>query len=186
VAQRAPDTVRPVLVDVINTLAEILNTDILNQLQSDNSDPILKHFAKTISITLGRLGRVDPQASAYCLPKIIKPWCLALRYISGSEEKAQAFRGLCAMTPYNPEGIADCFPYFCEALVEFKNPPADLEYIFQNIIGTFRQCLGTDNWNSTMESFPPVLRDELQSRFKIGRNVSLGGNKQQQVPQKNK
>jgi transportin-1 len=47
---------------------------------------------------------------------------LALRYISGSEEKTQAFKGLCAMIPYNPIGIAENFPYFCEALIEFKNP----------------------------------------------------------------
>jgi len=88
------------------------------------------HFSKSISITLGRLGMIDPAATAYCLPKIIKPWCIALRYISGSEEKVQAFKGLCAMIPYNPIGIADSFPYFCEALVEFTDPPQELESVF--------------------------------------------------------
>lgn len=48
---------------------------------------MLKHFSKTISITLGRLAGIDPEATAYCLPRIIKQWCIALRYISGSEEK---------------------------------------------------------------------------------------------------
>ncbi len=109
---------------------------------------MLKHFAKTLSISLGRLGKVDPQSSAYCLPRIIKPWCLALRYISGSDEKAQAFRGLCSMIPFNPIGISESFPNFCEALVEFKNPSQELEYIFKNLIQTYKKCLGAEVWNS--------------------------------------
>ncbi len=95
---------------------------------------MLKHFAKTLSITLGRLGRLDPESSAFCLPRIIKPWCISLRYIRGREEKAQAFRGLCSMIPFNPIGIAESFPFFCEAIVEFKNPSQELEYIFKNLI----------------------------------------------------
>lgn len=55
---------------------------------------------------------------------------MSLRYISVSDEKTQAYKGLCAMIPYNPIGIADSFPYFCEALIEFNDPPAELEYTF--------------------------------------------------------
>ena len=99
------------------------------------------------------------------MPRIIKPWCLALRYISGSEEKSQAFAGLCAMIPYNPDGIAESFPYFCEALVEFNNPSKELEYIFQKLIKTFRECLGPKQWSAYTESFPSVLREELNKRF---------------------
>ena len=50
------------------------------------------------------------------------------------------------MIPYNPMGIAESFPYFCEALVEFKNPPKELEYIFQNLLFTYKQCLGGKVW----------------------------------------
>ncbi|TNV73242.1 hypothetical protein FGO68_gene7412 [Halteria grandinella] len=167
IAMKIPEQIKPIFKDVINSLADLLNSNILSDLQSSqNSDQILKHFTKTISITLGRLGKLDPQSAAYCLPRIIKPWCLALRYISGSEEKVQAFRGLCAMIPYNPIGIADSFPYFCEALVEFKNPTQELEYIFQNLIVTFKQCLGVVEWNAYLESFPPQLKKELNTRFR--------------------
>lgn len=58
------------------------------------------------------------------------------------------------MIPYNPMGIADSFPYFCEALVEFKDPPNDLEYVFQNLIFTYKQCLGTKDWNQYLKSLP--------------------------------
>lgn len=46
------------------------------------------------------------------------------------------------MIPYNPVGIAESFPYFCEALVEFQDPPKDLEHMFQNLLATYKQCLG--------------------------------------------
>jgi len=115
--------------DMITALAEILNKDIFQMLHKIN-EQMLHHFGKTVAITLGRLGSIDPETCSNCLHTIIKPWCIALRYISGSEEKAQAFRGLCHMIPYNPLGIADGFPFFCEALVEFKDPPQDLEKLF--------------------------------------------------------
>jgi len=52
--------VRPILKEIIDTLCELLNTDILNKIEKKQEDEILTHFAKTISITLGRLGKVDP------------------------------------------------------------------------------------------------------------------------------
>jgi hypothetical protein len=110
-------------------LAEILDTDIIQQL-SEKNEEMLNHFSKTVAITLGRLGQIDPKNAANSLPKIIKPWCLALRYISVSDEKVQAFKGLCSMIPFNPIGIAENFPYFCESLIEFNDPPPELENIF--------------------------------------------------------
>ena len=69
------------------------------------------------------------------------------------------------MVPYNPMGIAESFPFFCEALVEYKNPPQDLEKLFQNLILTYRQCLGQKEWRSYVESFPPQLKLEFDARF---------------------
>ena len=54
-----PEKVKPFLVDIINTLADILATDILTQL-SERNEQIIHHFAKTVAITLGRLGSIDP------------------------------------------------------------------------------------------------------------------------------
>jgi hypothetical protein len=125
----------------------------------------VKHFAKTLCITLGRLALVAPYDSAFCLPRIIRPWCISLRYISVSEEKSQAFRGICGMIPFNPMGIADSFPEFCEALIEFKEASEELQYIFRNLLMTYKKCLGDETWNTYLESFPPALRTQLNTRF---------------------
>lgn len=126
IARRVPEQARQYLNEIVESFAEILSVGVLEELSEKNKD-LMAHFSKTVAITLGRLCLIDPQALSFCLPRIIKPWCIALRYISGSVEKAQAFRGLCSMIPFNPIGIADSFPYFCEALVEFTDPPPDLE-----------------------------------------------------------
>ena len=71
------------------------------------------------------------------------------------------------MIPYNPIGITDSFPYFCEALIEFDDPPTELEYTFKNIIQTYKQCLGEQEWAKYIETFPMVLKQELNNRFKL-------------------
>jgi len=126
IAMKIPDRAHPLLNEIVNSFADILSGGVLEQLSEKNKE-LVAHFAKTVAITLGRLCQIDPSQLAYCLPRIIKPWCIALRYISGSDEKAQAFQGLCSMIPFNPIGIADSFPYFCEALIEFVDPPQELE-----------------------------------------------------------
>lgn len=76
------------------------------------------------------------------------------------------------MIPFNPVGIAESFPYFCEALVEFKNPTSELEHIFKNLIQTYKVCLGEATWSAYLDSFPDSLRGELNSRFNLLINSS--------------
>jgi hypothetical protein len=85
-AIKVPHQVKPYVKELIESLEKILNSDILTILSKRN-DAMLKHFSKSVSITLGRIALVDPVESSKCLPKVIKPWCLALRYINDCDEK---------------------------------------------------------------------------------------------------
>ena len=58
IAGRVPEQIKPLLTDIINTLGDILNTEIISLISLKN-DQLYKHFAKTISITLGKLGLID-------------------------------------------------------------------------------------------------------------------------------
>lgn len=69
------------------------------------------------------------------------------------------------MIPFNPVGISDSFPYFCEALLEFENPPQDLECTFKNLILTYKQCLGPKEWSTYIHSLPKQLKKDLEGRF---------------------
>jgi len=78
--------------------------------------------------------------------------------MSNGDEKQQAFQGLCSMIPHNPMGITEAFPQFCQALLSYKNPPADLEKQFQNLMKTYKQCIGQASWDQYLHTFPESIR----------------------------
>jgi hypothetical protein len=86
IANKLPEKVRPHLDEFMKIMTSILNTEIMLQLQKKN-DQMMRHYSKTVAISVGRIGIIDPTISSKYLTQIIKPWCIALRYISGSEEK---------------------------------------------------------------------------------------------------
>ena len=56
---KIPEYIKPHLVYIVEALAKILNTDILAQLSQRNQN-LLDHFSRSVAITLGRLGSIDP------------------------------------------------------------------------------------------------------------------------------
>jgi transportin-1 len=65
-------------------------------------------LAQNISITLGRLGLINPEGVAKYLEKISKQWCVSLRYLKGdanNDEKFQAYKGLCYTIARNTNAI---------------------------------------------------------------------------------
>ena len=93
-ADALPHQVKPHLKQIIDIISKKLDTDKYSLFYKTYTK-MYSHLSKSLSITLGKLVQLDPESSSYCLPKIIKPWCIALRYLDSSEEKEQAFRGLC-------------------------------------------------------------------------------------------
>jgi hypothetical protein len=93
-AHKLPLAVKSHVSELFDVLGEILNSEAYVTFQKKN-EMLIKRFAVTIAFTLGRLGMVDPILASTYLPKIIRPWCVSLRYISNSDEKRQAFAGLC-------------------------------------------------------------------------------------------
>ena len=87
---------------------------------------------------MGRLGLVNPEAVAKYLDKIAKQWCVSLRYLkrdpNNDDEKFQAYKGLCYTISRNTAAIMEDFPYFCSAIVYYKDPRKELHQIFKNIL----------------------------------------------------
>jgi len=95
-----------------------------------------KSLAQNIAITLGRLGLINPEAVAKHLPQIAKQWCVSLRYLKGdtnNDEKFQAYKGLCYTIARNTNAIIEEFPFFCSAVVYYKDPRQELHLIFKGI-----------------------------------------------------
>mmetsp|Transcript_9942 Transcript_9942/g.16712 ORF Transcript_9942/g.16712 Transcript_9942/m.16712 type:complete len:95 (+) Transcript_9942:651-935(+) len=94
---------------------------------------------------------------------------MSLRLLKGSanDEKHQAYKGLCYTVAKNTNGIINDFPYFCSALVHYKEPKPELHNIFRGMLHTFKQAFGEENWRQSVDEFPPELKAGLKSKFDL-------------------
>lgn len=153
------EIIKPFTDEIVQKLTVIFSSKKLN-----------KSLAQNIAITLGRLGLIHPEAVAKHLDKIAKQWCVSLRYLKGKEdndEKFQAYKGLCYTIGHNIQAITKEFPYFCSAIVHFKEPRPEMHLIFKKILHTFKAQLGEDNWRDYISKFPDDLKHNLMHRFEL-------------------
>ncbi|KAJ3148566.1 hypothetical protein HDU89_004663 [Geranomyces variabilis] len=129
-------------------------------------NPSLKPVAENAAITIGRLGAVCPQLVAPHLQTFISTWCNALKDIRDNAEKESAFMGLCRMIPLNPNGLIPHFGEFCDAVVMWQRPSAELKSQFASILVTFKNGFGAQ-WTSMSERLPLETRKALQERYGI-------------------
>ena len=151
--------IKPFTDEIVQKLTIIFSSKKLN-----------KSLAQNIAITLGRLGLINPEAVAKHLDKIAKQWCVSLRYLKGKEdndEKFQAYKGLCYTIGHNTTAITKEFPYFCSAIVHFKEPRPEMHLIFKKILHTFKNQLGEEYWRDYISKFPDDLKHNLMHRFEL-------------------
>ncbi|KAL9937734.1 hypothetical protein V8E36_003279 [Tilletia maclaganii] len=142
----------------VNPLIERLIPVLLSQKSA-------KSLTENAAVTIGRFGLVCPAMVAPHLDVFFVQWCQALWDIKDNDEKDSAFRGLCEMIQVNPNGAAAGFPYFCNAVVRWTTPSAQLNDMFRKILTGFRDASGPEQWESQKQSFPPVIRQRLQDRY---------------------
>ncbi|KAK0525033.1 hypothetical protein OC834_004616 [Tilletia horrida] len=142
----------------VNPLIERLIPVLLSQKSA-------KSLTENAAVTIGRFGLVCPAMVAPHLDVFFIQWCQALWDIKDNDEKDSAFRGLCEMIQVNPNGAAAGFPYFCNAVVRWTTPSAQLNDMFRKILSGFRDASGPEQWESQKQSFPPVIRQRLQDRY---------------------
>ena len=152
--------------DVIKPFTDEIVRKLLGIYQSQR---INKSLAQNISITLGRLGLINPEAVALHLDKIAKQWCVSLRYVKGDndDEKYQAYKGLCYTIARNTAAIKKDFPYFCSAIVHYHDPRPELHQIFKGILHVFKQHCGEEYWNGYIRTFPDDLQQKLKHKFDL-------------------
>ncbi|KAJ1019579.1 hypothetical protein NDA18_006057 [Ustilago nuda] len=124
----------------------------------------VKSLSENAAVTIGRLGLVQPGLVAPHLHVFIESWCQALWDIKDNDEKDSAFRGLCEMIQVNPNGAAKGFVYFCNAVVRWSTPSAELNEMFGKILTGFREMSG-DEWEVQKQQFPPVIVQRLADRY---------------------
>uniref|UniRef100_A0A5K3F231 Uncharacterized protein n=1 Tax=Mesocestoides corti TaxID=53468 RepID=A0A5K3F231_MESCO len=91
--------------------------------------------------------------------------CLSLRNIRDNEEKDSAFRGICNVITLNPQGVANDFLFFCDAVASWNSPKEDLKQKFFSILSGFKAEVGEEAWGKFWSQCPPMLRNRLNSQY---------------------
>ena len=106
---------------------------LLKLIENINLEETPKTLLENTAITIGRLGLVCPNEVAPYLNQFVRVWCLSLRNIRDNEEKDSAFRGMCSMISLNPQGVAQDFFFFCDAIGSWNNLKDDLKDMFYKV-----------------------------------------------------
>lgn len=126
-----------------------------------------KTLLENTAITIGRLGFVCPNEVSPHLARFIRPWCVALRNIRDNNEKDSAFRGICNMIVLNPMGVTNEFIYVCDAIASWEKPPLELQAKFRDILLSFKQEFGNEQWRQVTDRFPLPLKQRLQLQYGV-------------------
>jgi len=66
----------------------------------------------------------------------------------------------------NPNGVINYFAFFCDAICQYENPAPELERMFQNLVGSFKNTL-REKWFDYFKLFPEKLKIKMANRFQI-------------------
>eukprot|EP00744_Colponema_vietnamica_P002141 GILI01003437.1.p1 GENE.GILI01003437.1~~GILI01003437.1.p1 ORF type:complete len:529 (+),score=114.32 GILI01003437.1:694-2280(+) len=135
-ALASPADMKPFVPTVLPRLIDLLS----------KASSLHKSLVENTAITLGRFGLIAPELVAPHLPTFAVLWCSAIKGVLSGHEKESAFHGMCLLIQHNPEGILNAFPFLCDAIGTYENPPAHLHSMFTSILHEFRRSLG-DGWN---------------------------------------
>ena len=151
--------------------------------------PILLHpkaprsLHENAAVSIGRIGLMHPSVVAPVLPEFAQMWCQALYEIRDNEEKDSAFRGLCTLVQHNPAGITkvsavhlmvasveltvlQSLLWFCNAIVRWNHPSAELNNMFQQLLNGFKQH-DPQGWAAQVATFPPAIQERLTQRYGV-------------------
>jgi len=156
IAVQIGSEIQPFVSIILESLILIINR---------NNTP--KTLLENTAITIGRLGLVCSNDVSSQLARFIRPWCVALRNIRDNDEKDSAFRGICNMIILNPLGVTNEFIYVCDAIASWEKPPMELHAKFRDILQTFKQEFGNEQWKQLTDRFPLPLRQRLQIHYGV-------------------
>lgn len=79
-------------------------------------------------------------------------------------EKHSSFEGICKAIAANPQGSLEFFPYLCEAVSGYANPPQPLAQSFYQLLNGFKSMIGP-NWSSYYAQFPEKIKEGLERLY---------------------
>jgi hypothetical protein len=62
--------------------------------------------------------------------------------------------------------VINHFPFFCDAISFYDNAPIELDFVFNNLIVSFKLSL-KECWQDYFDNFPQNLKEKMLERFDL-------------------
>nr|CAI5826623.1 unnamed protein product [Callosobruchus analis] len=148
--------IQPYLNDILKAFVHIL------------SDPaVARTMHKTVAISMCIVFFVCPDVTVPDMDVVVKNCCMLVRNVRDSDDKDLAFRGLCEVIVRHPEFNKNYFIFFCDAAASWLNIRMDLKHIIQNVLLSFKQQYGEENWRQFYGQFPETLQVKLNDLYGV-------------------
>ena len=136
-------------------------------LMTDTS--ISRQLNANVSICLGRIAMVFPDAVASSAPSFMSAWCVALRFVNDPSEKRDAFQGLLQVCARNPSAPGNCLPNLFLAATSWEEGDisAELRQHLAEYLGYWKQNMEAANWSQLMQIMDDRSRRQLLVLFGI-------------------
>lgn len=142
---------------------EILGLERLHPLLSAPVGAIPRSLRENSAVCLGRLGQSNPHSIAVHAHAYLGGWCSALRGMKDTDEKVDAYKGLCAIIKFNPDEGASHFRSICECFASWIDLTdgqlqADMNQILQGYKSRF---ISSQKWNDMVSRISPTVIQKL-------------------------
>ncbi|XP_060529524.1 transportin-2-like [Cylas formicarius] len=142
--------IQPYLPEILSRFVQILR-----------NPAVARTMHQTVAISLCIIFFVCPDIDVPELDAIVKNCCMLIRNVRDSDEKDWAFRGLCQIIFRHPEFNKNYFIFFCDASASWFNIRPDLKDTIRNVLISFKQQCGEENWLQFYSQFPEALKSRL-------------------------
>ncbi|KAJ4459324.1 putative Importin subunit beta-2 [Paratrimastix pyriformis] len=160
VALKARNQLAPAIPQIVEALLPIINVERKDGKVPRQYRPLLQNA----SITLGALAIGNAPEMGPSLTRFSRHWIGQLATLHDDPEKADAFRGLCALIRTHPAAIFPEVPFILAAISTWAAPPEDLRADLNTILGGIKTQLGAQ-WPQFYGSLPQDVRDRLLKNF---------------------
>mmetsp|Transcript_12222 Transcript_12222/g.16667 ORF Transcript_12222/g.16667 Transcript_12222/m.16667 type:complete len:922 (-) Transcript_12222:537-3302(-) len=151
----SPETLAPHVPALLACLAPMLQEPSLSKSLHENA-----------TITIGRIGLMNPELVSPHLDKFMAAWLRALRSIRDDVEKEQAFLGLCKMLHLNPAIGLTHFVPLCQAISSWwRLHNQELHSELGKITRAYKDYMSPEDWARAWGSLEETVQQKLSHMF---------------------
>ncbi len=134
-----------------------------------SSEKAPKNLVENVSIALGRIAYVAPQALALTLGSFIGLWCSGIVKSSDPTERKNVHEGLCSALAANPAAAVPALGNIAVVFALYEEASMECIVVMRGLLQKLRELSGSALWGTIVARMTPQLKQKLAAKF--GREI---------------